>query len=40
MINAYGKLWSKNPQGQRSLGRPDVDGRMIIKWIMNYRNIA
>jgi hypothetical protein len=28
------KIVVGEPEGNRSLGRPDVDGRIILKWIL------
>jgi hypothetical protein len=30
--NVY-RILVGNPEGKRSLGRPKVDGRIILKWI-------
>jgi hypothetical protein len=28
------------PEGKRPLGRPDVDGRIILRWIFRKRDVG
>jgi hypothetical protein len=38
MKNTY-KIFSGRPEGRRQLGDPDVEGRLILKWIIKMWDV-